>query len=331
MPKASDISGQRFNSLVAIRPTKDRSGNGGIIWVCICDCGKEIMCTVDDLRGSRKSSCGCSSKYRIWDRNVVGLTFNRLTVTSRSKTLNSQIYWLCRCICGNEVEVRHGNLISGNTRSCGCAKLASVRTHGKSKTPEWNTWVYMKQRCLNPKDPSFRYYGGRGIIIHPPWIESFTEFLAYVGQKPGPEYSLDRIDPDKSYVPGNVRWATPVQQFENRKFRGMTFSFYQYETHKTAVYPSSTQLDSVIYCALGAASESAEIAGKVKKVLRDRNGDLDSDSKKDIISEMGDTLWYLSEMASVLNVRLDTVAASNLAKLRSRTERGTLHGSGDNR
>lgn len=75
----------------------------------------------------------------------------------------------------------------------------------------------MKQRCLNPKKREFPHYGGRGIAVYPEWVHSFIAFYAYVGQKPSPAHSLDRIDVNKGYEPGNVRWATQQQQAENTR------------------------------------------------------------------------------------------------------------------
>jgi hypothetical protein len=93
------------------------------------------------------------------------------------------------------------------------------RTHGMWETPEWRTWAHMKSRCLSPSSHAYADYGGRGITVYQPWIGSFEAFLAYMGPKPTPEHSIDRIDNDGNYEPGNVRWATAFEQIHNRRPR----------------------------------------------------------------------------------------------------------------
>ncbi|MGH9252235.1 MAG: hypothetical protein ACRD0W_22370 [Acidimicrobiales bacterium] len=92
--------------------------------------------------------------------------------------------------------------------------------HGEStrtrRSPEYLAWSNMRGRCLRPTHKSYRYYGGRGITIDRRW-DTFEGFLADMGRRPGPEYSLDRIDNDGNYDPGNCRWATRSQQNSNRR------------------------------------------------------------------------------------------------------------------
>ena len=91
-----------------------------------------------------------------------------------------------------------------------------VKTHGMWRSPEYNSWAAMKQRCTNPKHIAFNHYGGRGITICERWVK-FENFLADMGKRPSSAYSLDRIDTNGNYEPGNCRWATHSQQICNRR------------------------------------------------------------------------------------------------------------------
>jgi hypothetical protein len=128
---------------------------------------------------------------------------------------------LCRCSCGTLRVVTAQTLKSGQSRSCGCVRdVATARrnqTHGLSSLPEYRTWCGMKDRCHNPKNKFFHVYGGRGIEVCPEWRDDFAAFYSHVGPKPSPELSIDRIDVNRSYEPGNVRWATASQQSRNRR------------------------------------------------------------------------------------------------------------------
>lgn len=98
------------------------------------------------------------------------------------------------------------------------AKAAGKRErHGMHNTSEHRAWVSMKQRCTNPKKREWLHYGGRGIKVCEKWASSFIAFLRDVGMKPSPLHSLDRIDVNGNYEPGNVRWATHQQQVENTR------------------------------------------------------------------------------------------------------------------
>lgn len=108
----------------------------------------------------------------------------------------------------------------------------------------------------------------------------------------------------------------------------MTLEEYQKEAQKTALYPEAYRL---LYPALGLAGEAGELANKVKKVLRDHGGRLSEEAREAILAELGDVLWYVAQVATDLGESLEAVAQANLAKLRSRKERGRLGGDGDTR
>lgn len=109
----------------------------------------------------------------------------------------------------------------------------------------------------------------------------------------------------------------------------MTFSEYQSASRKTARYPVIGH--PIVYPALGLAGEAGEVAGKIKKIFRDKNGIIDDATLKAIQKELGDVLWYVSQLSTELGLTLEDVAALNIENLLSRLERGTIHGDGDDR
>lgn len=154
--------------------------------------------------------------------------FGRLVVVARSpRRAKSNVLWLCQCDCGNTHIVASQLLRLGKTTSCGCLRAEGVAEyatrHGMNKTPEHRSWVAMRQRCLNPKDTSYSYYGGRGVSICARWLygeggqHPFTCFFEDMGPKPYPEATLDREDPDGNYEPLNCRWASRQEQSVNQR------------------------------------------------------------------------------------------------------------------
>lgn len=90
--------------------------------------------------------------------------------------------------------------------------------HGQHRSKEYAAWALMKSRCSNPKNPAYPYYGGRGIRVCDRWIGSFAAFREDVGPAPSLEHSIDRLDVNGGYEPGNVRWATKAEQSQNTRY-----------------------------------------------------------------------------------------------------------------
>jgi len=109
----------------------------------------------------------------------------------------------------------------------------------------------------------------------------------------------------------------------------MDFSDYQNKSRRTAAYPSIGH--RVIYPTLGLVNEAGEVAGKIKKVFRDKDGEISPETREALKAELGDVLWYLAQVSTELGLSLDEVAEYNIAKLRDRLERGAIRGDGDNR
>lgn len=175
---------------------------------------------------------------------IIDLThqsFSRLFVLERSqqKLHGTAAHWICLCDCGNIIIVSSSHLRAASKgkgkRSCGCLydeTRPKARAIVMEHPGEYRSWRHMRDRCLNRHHKHYSYYGGRGIIIDPRW-DDFAVFLVDVGPKPSPKHTIDRYpDQDGNYVPGNVRWATMLQQANNT--RGNHLYTINGETHTVA-------------------------------------------------------------------------------------------------
>lgn len=149
--------------------------------------------------------------------NLNGRRFGKLVAVSRvpkSQTM-PEAGWHCECDCGKSKTVYTYHLTSGSTRSCGCARIARLTTHGQNGSKTHQAWRNMRWRCSNPNNPGYKHYGGRGIKVCDRW-KSFANFRSDMGDAPV-GLTLERINNDGDYEPGNCRWATYKDQLRNRR------------------------------------------------------------------------------------------------------------------
>lgn len=175
--------------------------------------------------------------------DLTGKRFGRYTVLSRGPSHNGHSHWVCRCDCGAMKTVRAQNLKESGTVSCGCSHKEALRercisqaTHGYARkakrAPAYIVWMNMIQRCTNPNNGAYHNYGARGIGVSDRW-RSFLLFLEDMGEPPRGK-TIDRIDVNLGYEPGNCRWATQKEQMNNVRynriieFRGKRLTMQQW-------------------------------------------------------------------------------------------------------
>ena len=219
--------GTRFGLLTLTEILTSKKKTGKVR--CICACGRTVDTLYCKLVNKVITSCGqCDTEYyyrkirREQLDSPVGKTFGRLKVIREVYDNPSpKRIFECLCACGNITYVEYGNLKNNLSTSCGCYRKEvnhGIATHGLSKTRLYRIWAGMKDRCYNPKNKNYMYYGEQGVIVSEEWHNDFMKFREWAinnGYKE--DLSIDRINPFGNYEPSNCRWATAKEQANNKR------------------------------------------------------------------------------------------------------------------
>jgi len=190
---------------------------------CKCSCGNiETRILHFVIHGQSKRCEHCRKMLHVTDFS--GQKFGKWTFISKWDSTNEfGVHYKARCECGSIQKVYYYHVVNNN--SGGCRKCLSFKgklnpcyRHGMHGTSEWSTWASMKSRCAQTKGEDYEWYGKRGIKVCERWLESFDNFYKDMGPKPSKDYSIDRINNDGNYEPGNCRWATMKQQANNKRW-----------------------------------------------------------------------------------------------------------------
>lgn len=149
------------------------------------------------------------------DANLLSRKFgSRLVIAKGSTSSQGHQFWVCECECGDIKEISGSYLLNGRSHKC---NECNIRKHGMKGTPEYYAWCNMVQRCCNQNHPEYPNYGGRGISVCDEYRYDFMCFLNDIGVREDAKFSLGRIDNEKGYEIGNIRWETPEIQTNNRR------------------------------------------------------------------------------------------------------------------
>lgn len=151
-------------------------------------------------------------------QDLTGKSFDKFTVLKihgrAGSGRNLVTIWLCKCNkCGHEFTAKTGAINYGDA---GC-RMCCNKTHGMYQSITYKSWIGMKSRCNNPTDDKYHNYGGRGIRVCDEWVNSFETFLSDMGERPSKKYTLDRIEVNGDYKKSNCRWATSIEQANNKR------------------------------------------------------------------------------------------------------------------
>lgn len=225
--KILDLTSKQFGNLTVLSLSSERSSDGSRIWICKCACGNIGKYPANKLNFGKCVQCyDCGRKNKInaghIQIDIKGHRSGRLVAMERTEDKHSDgsSLWLCFCDCGSKIKLTSCQFKSKERVSCGCyrSEMAAQRqtTHGMSGSITYSSWISMRERVTNENSLHFDRYGGRGITICDRWLNSFEAFYSDMGSRPSLEYSIDRINNDGNYEPGNCKWSTDIEQARNR-------------------------------------------------------------------------------------------------------------------
>lgn len=156
--------------------------------------------------------------------SLIGKKYHRLTIKEYIKGhKNKKSKCVFLCDCGKTIIAGKHDVVSGHTKSCGCYNIENIhkkKTHGftcgKKRPNEYMIWASMKQRCLNPRNADYKYYGGRGITVSKEWND-YSVFIKDMGKRPSTFHTIERIDNEKGYCKENCKWVTKLEQARNKR------------------------------------------------------------------------------------------------------------------
>lgn len=221
--RTTDLTGRSFGRWTVVRFEGVDSARHSL-WLVRCGCEKETERTLrgKTLTAAESTSCGCRRDEvaaAFHAKDLLHQRFGRWTVLERRPGRNEAV-WLCVCACGESEprEVLASSLTSGTSQSCGCKSretaIETHTTHGLSTSTEYKIWQAIRQRCENPRNGSFYRYGARGIELVERW-QTFENFYADMGPRPGKEFSVERAALDGPYSPENCTWEDVKTQANN--------------------------------------------------------------------------------------------------------------------
>lgn len=226
----SEFIGQTFNDFTVLSVAV--KGRNGMSLNTRCVCGNECIVQLHRLLTGAKKSCGCrkvGQKPLRKGKDLTGRMFGELVVVGlhperRELKNTSARQWICICSCGTKTLAVASNLIGGSKKSCGHLKnLAYNNKPGKFRTKVYSAWSSAINRCYNDTYAATEKYKGRGICMSAEFLNSFESFYEYIGDPPGPDYTLERIDVNGNYERGNIKWETITKQARNKtKLRNNT-------------------------------------------------------------------------------------------------------------